>query len=174
MKKISRIIRQLRCQKGFTLIELVVVLISTSIIMAATLPLFKVQTESYVRVRDGKKLVQEARIGFNRMIAELRLVDASSDILYGYSNEIRIDIASQSLFDIQYKLSNGTLYREGVRLIDGVRSFTLTYYNASGSQISVPFALSSQVWRIKVKLEAGDSGNQIVLQSQISPRNFHF
>ncbi len=161
-------------EAGLSLMELVVVMVTTSIIIAATMPLFRAQTESYIMVRSGKKLIQETRIGMNRLVAELRCVPSSDYIDYGYSDAIRFDVPSLGLYNCKYELISGCLTREGSRLIDGVQTFRLTYYAADGTQLSTPFWYSSSVWRIKIYLVVGDEDNQFVLERQVSPRNFHY
>ncbi|MCK5145888.1 type II secretion system protein [bacterium] len=172
MKSLRRTLRALNKEHGFTLMELIIVLLCTSIIMAATIPLFKVQTESYVDAREGKKLMQEARIGFNRLISEMRQITESTEIDWGRSNSIQFDLPYQD--NIEYEVDSGSLERINTRLVDGVRSFNLTYYREDGSQISTPFFFSTDVWRIKILLEVGDDDNQVRLESQITPRNFHY
>jgi len=175
MKNIARkLAAQFFDERGFTLMELVIVLLTSSIILAATLPLFKVQTQSYVDTREGKKLLQEARIGFNRLVAELQQIPASTEIDWATSSGIQFDLPDQGLWNIDYQVDQGSLERVNTRLVDGVKSFGLRYYRADGSELNPPFSFSDEVWRIQIELKAGNDEHQVVLRSQVSPRNFHF
>lgn len=174
MKLIRKSLLSIASERGFTLMELVIVLLTSSMILAATLPLFKVQTRSYVDTRQGKKLLQETRIGFNRLVAELQQIPASAEIDWGRSNAIQFDLPDKGLYNIEYEIDSGSLKRVNTRLVDGVQRFSLHYFRADGSEISTPFYNSDEVWRIQVELAAGSSEKQVVLRSQISPRNFHF
>ena len=161
----------LRKREGFTLIEFVVVTVVTGLIVVTTVPFFKIGVESYLRIRAGKDIQQMGRIGFNRMIAEMKLIEASLDIDYGYSNSIRFDIPNQN--NINYDFESGALAREGEILVQGVQSFQLTYFRADGSQKSSGFWYDSDVWRVHIEMEVGDGDNNMVFKGQVSPRNIH-
>lgn len=141
------------------------------ILMVTILPFFKVSVNAYVQVRAGKDSVQAARIGFNRMMAEMRLIEDSDEIDCGYSYEIRFDLPTQN--NINYTFEDGMLKREGEKLVEGVQSLVIQYYRANGSQKSSGFWYDDDVWRIQIIMVAGDGTNNITMRGQVSPRNFH-
>lgn len=173
LKEIKKLTRKRRKrQRGYSLIELVIVLVVTGIVLITTMPFFKASVKSYVNIRAGKTLQQAARIAFNRFLAELKLIESSLDIDYGYENEIRFDLPSQS--NINYRLNGGILERMGKKLIDGVQTFQLRYFRENGSEKSPGFSYDSDIWRIYVKLVVGDEITALILEGNITPRNIHF
>ena len=73
----KKIIRVIRSTKGFTIIELVVTMIVAAIIMTAALSFFVVSVDSYTNARMGKDILQSARIGWNRMLSEMKAIVGS-------------------------------------------------------------------------------------------------
>jgi hypothetical protein len=105
------------------------------------------------------------------MMAEMRLIETSGMIDYGYSDEIQFDLPGEN--NITYQFSGGQLLRESKILVDGVRNFTISYYKADGSQKATPFWWENDIWRIRVEMEVGDDESQMILTGQVSPRKFH-
>ena len=167
----KNLLKKFSDRAGFTLVEFVVVAVVTGIIVVSVLPFFRVNIDSYINVRKGKDLHQMARIGFNRLIAEMKLIENSLDIDYGNSDEIQFDIPNQN--DINYKFDSYVLEREGEKLVEGVQSLQFQYFRENGTQKSAGFWWDSDVWRIHVTMVVGDGSNNITLQGQVSPRNIH-
>ncbi|HHS12547.1 MAG TPA: prepilin-type N-terminal cleavage/methylation domain-containing protein [bacterium] len=170
--KYSKKKRMFTDEKGFTLMELVIVMVIVGIITVTTMPFIRTNVDSYISVRGGKDLLQSTRIGFNRMLAEMRRIESPSDIDYGYNNEFQFDIPGTN--NITYKYSGGQLLRENRVLIHGVQSMTFRYFRQDGSQMGTPiWSSTSQIWRIQLDIEVGDGTQNIRLRAQVSPRNFH-
>ena len=161
-----------KVEGGITLIELVIVIAVTGILIGALTPFFKLNVESYINIRAGKDMLQSARIGFNRMVEELKRVEDSVDISNGSSNSIAFYNADGN--HVTYRYYYGQLQRGGVKLVDDVQSFAIRYYTADGTQKSTPFYYVSDVWRIEVEMEVGDGEIQLLFEDQVTPRNFHF
>lgn len=163
-------------QNGMTLIELVVTLAIMGIISFTLTPFFKVQLESYLDIRQGKSAMQSARIGFNRMISEIKRIDDSLDISYASSTRIDFDIPNDGLGFITYEYDGLylRLEREGHKLVESVRDFDIKYYRNDGTEKATPFYFDSDVWRIEINISVGTEANQIALSGQISPRNLHY
>ena len=173
MNKYMRKIREyVKGSAGLTLVELVIVIAVMGIIILATTPFFKMHVKSYVSVSEGKDLMQSARIGFNRMIVEMRMIEAAIEIDEGHSHKIQFDLPHQN--NINYTFESGQLKREGIKLIHGVQSFVIRYYRADGTLKNTPFSYDSDVWRIEVEMEVGDGEDNLVLHRQVTPRNIHY
>ncbi len=155
-----------------TLMELVVVIVVMGVVAITTVPFFRVNVDSYLSVRGGKDALQSARIGYNRMMNELKMLENSLNIDNGYSHKFRFDLPQQN--NINYTFDSGVLTREGQVLVSGVQSFVVKYYKEDGSMKSTPFFYDSDVWRIKIEMEVGDGTDNFYLQGQVSPRNIHF
>ena len=172
LQRIKRFIERWNSdQRGFSLIEFVVITIIVGIITVTMLPFIRGSVESYVNVRAGKELVQAARIGFGRMLAEMRMIENSAEIDYGYSNEIRFDLPGQS--NINYEWEDGLLKREGAKLVEGVQNLQFKYHRSDGTEKSPGFWYDTDVWRIDISMTVGDGTKNILIEGQVSPRNFH-
>jgi len=166
----KKMILSLRGNSGFTLMELVVVMVVVGVLSVTIAPFIKVNIDSYIQVRDGKYALQAARIGLNRMIEEMKRLQTSSDISWGFSNSIQFWIPGVG--SVNYRLHNGNLERNNRKLLEGVRAFNLTYFKSDGSQKSPPFWWPSDVWRIKIQIEVGTDEQHFTLSKQVTPRNF--
>lgn len=169
--RIKKLLKKLVDERGLTIVEFVIVTVVTGIVMVSVLPFFRVNVDSYVSIRKGKDLQQMARIGFNRMMAEMKLIESSLDIDYGYSDEIRFDIPTQN--NINYELDNYVLEREGEKLVEGVQSLQFRYFRENGTEKGAGFWWDSDVWRVHVTMIVGDGSTNMTLQGQVSPRNIH-
>ena len=172
--RIHKFLNNCNNEKGITLIEMIITIVVVSIIVTSTLPFFKGSVSSYINVRDGKSNLQSARIGFNRMMAELQQLEASVDIYTGRSTRIRFNIPDDGYGSITYRLNDDELQREGENLVQNVQGLTFTYYKEDGTTKSTPFYYDSDVWRIQVEIEVGDPENPLTLRGQVSPRNIHY
>lgn len=174
MQLIKKIPRSMASASGFTIMEMVVVLVVTAIILAAILPFFKVNVDSFTNARLGKDILQSTRIGWNRMMEELKALEASIQIDQAYNSSIRFDLPGNSNIDYAYNSTYKELRREDVKLIWGVQSFRIKYYDKDNNQISTPFFNRTDVWRLKIEMEVG-YGSQVMVftEGQISPRNFY-
>jgi len=166
----SKITRFLR-EKGFTLVEMAIVLVVTGILISASAPFFRMNVDSYIQVRNGKDVLQSARIAFNRMMAEMHRIENSLNITRGSSSSIRFWLGLQY---VKYELDDNYLLRDGERFIDQVQGFTISYYRDDGTLKNTPFWWDSDVWRIQIELIVGDESNNYLLRGQVSPRNIHY
>ncbi|MCD6116314.1 prepilin-type N-terminal cleavage/methylation domain-containing protein [bacterium] len=168
---------KIRREEGFSLMELVVVIVVIGIISATLLPFLKANINAYLSVRSGKDLIQSTRIGIERMIAEIRTVQSSNDIDFGLADDIQFDTPSYS--NIEYQLNSGAIKRsEGLfgtmsKVIVGVKNFNITYYDEAGSVISPFYWPRNDIRRVKIDITVGDDSHSYELSTQISPRNFY-
>jgi len=164
--------------KGFTLMELVVVMVVVGVLSVTIVPFIKVNIKSYIQVRDGKNALQAARIALNRMVEEMKRLQRSSDISWGFSHSIQFTM--QDGTTIAYRTASvdhipvirRTENSSSSTLLEGVRAFNLTYFLSDGSQKSPPFWWPSDVWRIKIQIEVGTDEQHFTLSKQVTPRNF--
>ena len=159
-------------EDGVTLIELAFILVVVGLIVVAVLPFFKTNVRSYMAVTMTKDAVQSGRIGFNRMMNELKRLESSLDIDFGYTDQIQFDLPHQS--DINYTFENLQLTREGEALIEDVQTFEFKFYREDGTERICPFISVSDVWRIEVTMAVGDGVDNVEFRGQVSPRNIHF
>lgn len=170
----KKIIRVIRSTKGFTIIELVVTMIVAAIIMTAALSFFVVNVDSYTNARMGKDILQSARIGWNRMLSEMKAIVGSAEIDRGYDDAIQFDLPTETNINYAWDSTYKQLEREGEKMVWGVEEFVIKYYDKEGNEISTPFTSRDDVWRIKVRMKVGYEDQILVLtETHISPRNFY-
>ena len=163
-------ITMVKQNKGYTIMELVVVMFAMSVITAAIAPFIKVNVDSYLNVTETKFGIQTARISFNKMLSELRLYANNDNIDRAYSDRIRFTRGSSGeVIDYRYYVEDG---EGGIfiadetgsllsppdydPLIGGVESFSIDYYdNAGGSAGSI-----SNIWRIEIHMEVKNPYNE--------------
>ena len=173
MKKNKTNIRTIfQNENGFSLIELTVVIVVTSVFTLTTLPFFKVNINSYLQVKSGKNMIQSARIGFNRMMNEMKQIESSIVVNQAFTHGINFDLPGEP--GIDYTFSYGSIKRNNVKLIENVQNFELRYYSADGTEKATPFYYDSDLWRIHIEITVGESGSYLVLRGQVSPRNIHY
>jgi prepilin-type N-terminal cleavage/methylation domain-containing protein len=161
-------------QRGFSLVEAIVVIIVMGIIIVSIVPFFHINVKAYVGVKAGKDIIQSARIGYRRMINELQQIVLSEDITNGSTSQIDFDIPDDGLGTITYAFSGGILTRQGHPLVGNVQSFTIRYYTADGTEKYTPFYGDTDVWRIEIEMLVGNEDTALLLRAQVSPRNVHY
>ena len=159
-------------ESGFSLVEIIITIVVAGIVMVSALPFLKITVNSYVGIKAQKDLMQSARIGFNRMIADMNDIEASIQIDYGYTNAIQFDLSGDD--DINYRFSDGELQRKTQKLVAGVQSLVFRYYREDGVQKGTPFSYDSDVWRIQIEMNVGTGDSQMVFRGSVSPRNIHY
>jgi prepilin-type N-terminal cleavage/methylation domain-containing protein len=161
-------------ESGMTMIELVISMVVVGLISVTMVPFFKINLQSYLKARNGKNVIQSSRIAFSRMINDLKQLNTPLDIWYASSSRIDVDVPNDGLAAITYRYdsSDEILYRDGVKLAEGVQSLTFTYFTDHGTQKGVPFYFDSDTWLIQVDMAVGDDANRLNLREMISPRNF--
>ena len=173
-----KIQNRISCEKGLTLLEVIVTLVATAIISTAIAPFLKTQAESYVNARNGKEVIQSSRIGLKRMVAELEEVPSWIDIDFGNSTQIQFDTPTQTniryTYNSTYKELRRGIGREGDTHVYGVQSFRIRYYNKTDSQISSFSSPRSDVWKIQIEMTVGDGSTNYELRTRVTPKGFYF
>ncbi|RKY81048.1 hypothetical protein DRQ07_04845 [candidate division KSB1 bacterium] len=162
-------------ERGFSLMELVIVIVIIGVISATLIPFLKINISAYLAVRSGKDLVQATRIGMQRILTEMSTISTAADIDFGLADEIQFDTPSYA--NINYELRDGAIVRsEGLfgtpsKVIIGVKSFQIKYYDAAGAEISPFYWPRNDVRRIAFNITVGDDEHDYEITTQIAPRN---
>jgi prepilin-type N-terminal cleavage/methylation domain-containing protein len=158
--------------RGYTLIEVVIVLIITGILVMTVNPFFKINLKSYLAVRSGKEMLQASRIGLNRMANEMRRMQ-QFDLWYISSDEIQFvtrnpdGSAPGGTTKYDYNSSKGWLEREDIRLVEGVSAFNITGYKRDNVTTTTD---ETQVWKIQISITVGMDPNKCIFRENIFPK----
>lgn len=169
-----------RKSAGFTLIEMTVALLVSGIVMMAVLPLFKVNLNSYVTVQSGKQHLDMTRIGFNRMVAEMRRIQNANDVLILGDNQVQFDCALYRnndwythVLQYTYDSANHVITRSDQSadmaeypLIKNVQAFSLRYLDKHG----VPVTTSKDIYMIRLSMTVGTGAQATTYTQEIHPK----
>jgi Tfp pilus assembly protein PilW len=159
--------------RGFTVMELVIVLIVSSVVVISVGPFFTTNINAYMTARAGKDMLQQSRIGFNRMVAEIRrmtqfgLLNLSSQRLEFWYR--RADgVVPLTSIEYSYSSSKGQILRNDVRLMEGVSAFTITGFTRTGATTTN----ETQVWRIRISITLGLDDPTCTMVEEVVPLGF--
>ena len=74
---------------------------------------------------------------------------------------------------IIYNFSDGMISRNSNSMVEGLTSFVFTYYDSNDNILATPVADPTDIWKIKVKLDATVDGKPINLETVVTPRNLN-
>jgi len=175
--------RQILKEDGLTLMELAVGIFVTTLMVASTLPFFKVTMDSVTSVHRGKLMYQNARIAMTRMVAEIRAIDEPNDIREARDDEIEFNHPSGERVHYWLYTDDNMIIRE----IEGVfwdnrrplmleaRSLEFEYYDSDGNLMTTPFWFDKTVRRIRIAVELdvnGDGADLVQYVTQVTPRHW--
>ncbi|MDM7925005.1 MAG: prepilin-type N-terminal cleavage/methylation domain-containing protein [bacterium] len=165
---------------GFTLVELVIVLVVAAILVLAITPLMKVNLNAYVTVQKGKKDLDMARIGFGRMVSEMKRIQNANDVLILGANQVQFEPAFYRNGDwyshvIQYTydpaaqiITRNVMTGDMLEypLVKDVSAFTITYLDRNGTAVTT----SKDIWRIRLNMTVGTGSGAVTYTQDIHPK----
>ncbi|MFH1798122.1 MAG: prepilin-type N-terminal cleavage/methylation domain-containing protein [Candidatus Omnitrophota bacterium] len=146
--------------KGFTLIEVLFVTALIAVLLAATYPYLRVFHTSWQSADKRTELIQNARMGMDKMVKELRRVGNFVSIQPSIITFIDVDNNV-----ITYQLNEGNLERNSAVLAvlaESVDAVSFTYYDAFG----IETATSGDVKSVKISITVSDP------EGVVSPLSF--
>jgi prepilin-type N-terminal cleavage/methylation domain-containing protein len=160
--------------KGFTLIELMVVVTILSFIILGLVTFFTGGTRSWISGQNQLKAQREARIAVDRMIKEIR---EANKVVNGY--ETGITVSYPSIFGRE----NVTFYLDidshsikrnnnANTLVDHIPEggFLIKYYDSEGNE-TTPTNASKIMINLKVDVD-DDSKPDITIETEVTLRNY--
>ncbi len=146
--------RNTRQQTGFTLIEMIMVILLLGIIGAVTVKvlsqgLLAVQTEQLVN-----DAVWQGQIAIQRMVREISMARSPADISTASADTFAFtDINGNT---ITYARGKTTLTRNGIALADGISSLTFSYQDRNGNTTADATTIRYVTISINVTLNNGN------------------
>jgi len=118
-------------QQGFTLIELVIVIVILSIIAAVASQMLAQGFNAFLKAQNVTDANWQGQVALERMIRDIRTVRSANDISSSTSTTFSfVNLAGTSM---TYTLSGSNLTLNGNVLASGVNSLTFTYYDQNGN-----------------------------------------
>jgi len=159
-----------KSERGFTLIELIVVMVLIAIVAVVVARLLVSGVDTYTFVSSRKEALQSARLALQRMTREIRLVKSPSSIYQASTDSLRFQDINDS--SISFQFQGTTLYRNSDVLAANVDDVTFGYHQADGSVLSTPVTNPSLIWKITLSMRLTVNGQSVTLSSEVVPRNF--
>jgi prepilin-type N-terminal cleavage/methylation domain-containing protein len=156
-------------EKGFTLIEMVLVIVLLGIIGATLIVSFGPGIQTFVGVDLRKEALQNARGAAHRMIKEIR--EAQSFSACAPCSPVNTltftNILNNGITFSWSGTAQDPLTRNGDTLSTNVDDFTVTFYAQDGAEP----ADETEIWRIRVDLKVRVGDQTVDLRSEVHPRN---
>lgn len=152
--------------RGFTLIEMVVVMAIVGVVAVAVTPMIMSMFESYTDQRQFADTDAQARLALERMLRELRTVRTPADLSAPGASISFTDVNGNA---IAYSLSGTQLLRDTDVLATGVANLAFSYFDRTGA----PVAGGAAPYYIRAQFTlAPPGGNARNLIGEVLPRTF--
>ncbi len=162
-------------KEGFTLIEIILVLVIIGVLAGILIEPFRLGVKSYIGIETRADLTSQAREATSRMVREMRNIRKQAD----NTPEINTANATSIIFtDVQdngvtFSLSGSTVLRNTNILADKVSSLQFRYFDGSNTELtSFPLigADRDKVRRILVILTMQEGTETVTMTGQASLR----
>jgi prepilin-type N-terminal cleavage/methylation domain-containing protein len=163
-------------QKGFSLIELIIVIITVGIIAAATAPIFMSGFDAFFWMRDATDTQAQGELAIDRVAREIRAIDPSVDF-----DSTALPTASQIKFKfpkydgtsttewVTYALQGTNLMRNTDLLASNVTSLVFSYTKQDGTTLTPPLTLpqANSIWLVQITLQVSGSQSSSSLRTTV-------
>jgi hypothetical protein len=124
----------------------------------------------YKHIKSSTQDVQESRMAVQRISTELRQIVSQDSI--STANQTSIQFYDVEGTQILYQYSGGILFRNGSQMLNSIKTFELSYFDNSETQLSVPVSDPADIRYIKLEIEKYVNDTVIDISTRIFPRNF--
>ena len=157
--------------EGFTLMEIILVLVLIGIMAAVLVPTLQEGVQSYTVTETRGDLTAQARQAATRMIRELRNIQKEADNTPNISSANVTTVTFVDVLDntITFNLSGGTVQRNSNALVEQVSNLSFRYFDATNAELtSLPLNATDRnnVRRILVVLTLADGGLTVLVTEQ--------
>lgn len=155
----------MRGRQGFTLIEVLFVIALMAVLFAVMSPYMGAFHTSWQKADRRSQVIQNARIGMDKMVREFR--QAAGFSMIQASTATFTDVDGNI---VSYRLNGGYLQRNSVNLAGPVSSLAFTYYDLAGAITAV----AANVRSVSASLTVTDpeaGGNSMLLSSNAYVRS---
>ena len=152
-------------QRGFSLIEMVLVIVIVGIISTVGAQLMGTGFQLYFTGRDTLSVDAQARLALERMTRELRTVRPVTGLTMTPATQITF--TDETGTAVQYVLGGGNLMRNTQVLAGGVTGLGFVYLDSAGAVT----ATAAQVFYISVQFTVTQGEVISTYRATVSPRN---
>lgn len=169
------ILKTLKSQSGFTLLELVLSIVIAGAIFGIAAETMKSQADTYSFIANRKTSIADIRFAMSRMNDELLHLDSDDFVDISAT---KLDFVNQSGQQTNFRtVQNGdtlTLYYGNDILLPRVTDFSIEYQDGSGTPIVADADQIENVRRIKLSVTTDPVSNEggITLSTTVIPRSF--
>jgi type II secretory pathway pseudopilin PulG len=153
--------------RGFTLVETVLVLGMLGIMIGALAPWMLNSIELYDLITTRKTMLGQVRSGFDRMVAEIRLIPGQAEIIATSPTSFQFQYPTGT--SITYSLSGTNLMRNSDILIQNVSALAFVYYSQNLTTTTTPANVRSV--SVKITANTTSSSTPYTVRTQIFIRN---
>lgn len=172
-------------ERGYTIAELLTAMAVLGMLMAGLFVVFKEGQDAYVFGAGRVEVQQNARVGLDRMLRELR---TATQVATANANDVQFTFLDETntLVTVEYSLNGKNLLRnqtvpaiagQPAILVGGVSDFAVTYYDAS--DVTGATAANTRAVEIQVTTElegtslasSSPANRTAVLRGRVTLRN---
>ena len=174
MMSSSRNLRLTPFAKGFSLFELIMVIVLLGVVGAVATPLMREGFNAYFTGKDINETDWQARVAQERMTRDLRSVRAPADLTITSASDITFtDVDGNSTRYCMGAIGGcpgvaGELMRNAQPLATGVSGLTFSYLTRAGAVTGT----AAQVFHITTDFTVTQNNVSKAVQATVSPRNF--
>lgn len=167
-------IKTLRSKKGFTLVEVILVIMMGAMISGSVAAIMMNQTESYEFIATRKQHMMNIRQAVNLLSNELRKLD-DGDVTA--ISKTRLDFVDEMGANTYVKLDSAgsglAVYYGNQVLIDNIKDFEITYMDGAGNVLDPVYAAPNDVKRFSLNVTTNEKSNEgeINFNTTVIPRS---
>lgn len=150
---------------GYSLIELIIIILITSILVGLGSKLLVAGLNGYITAKDTTDAVWQGRIALERIARDLRKIQSPSGITTAAVNQLIFNDTDNTT--ITYALSGTSLTRNSQILASGIGSLSFTYFDETGTSTAV----LSAIRYITITLNVTQGNTNFNVITSIYPRN---
>lgn len=139
-------------RRGFTIIEVLFVVGLVAVLLAVIYPYLGAFHTSWQSVDRRSEVIQNARIGMDKMVRELRQAGSFSSVT---KTSVTFEDVDENA--ISYSLTAGSLERNSAILASPVNSLIFTYYDESGKKT----LQEENVKSVEISMTVSDSEGEV-------------